>query len=79
MLSDPQKRELYDTYGEEALKDGGPGGGSGGSPFDIFEAMFGGNPFGPGGGSGRGGGGSRRQRKGEDVVHGLKEIGRAHV
>ena len=71
MLSDPEKRELYDTYGEEALKDGGPGGGGGGgSPFDIFEAMFGGNPFGPGGG-GRGGG-RQRQRKGEDVVHGLK-------
>jgi len=70
VLSDPEKRQLYDEYGEEALKDGGPGGpGGGSSPFDIFEAMFGGNPFGPGGGGGRGG---RRQRKGEDVVHGLK-------
>ena len=48
VLSDDEKRQLYDEYGEEALKDGGMGGG-GGSPFDIFEAMFGGNPFGPGG------------------------------
>ena len=38
------------------------GGGGGGSPFDIFEAMFGGNPFGPGGGRGSG---RQRQRKGE--------------
>merc|ERR1719253_1651836 len=70
VLSDDEKRQLYDEYGEDALKDGGMGGG-GGSPFDIFEAMFGGNPFGPGGGGGRGGG-RQRQRKGEDVVHGLK-------
>ena len=68
VLSDPEKREIYDQYGEEGLKEG-MGGGGGGSPFDIFEAMFGGNPFGPGGG----GRSSRsRQRKGEDVVHGLK-------
>ena len=74
VLSDPEKRQVYDEYGEEALKDGGMGGGGGGgSPFDIFEAMFGGNPFGPGGGGGRGGSGrGSRQRKGEDVVHGLK-------
>ena len=64
MLSDPEKREIYDQYGEEGLKEGGMGGGGGGSPFDIFEAMFGGNPFGPGGG-GRGSG-RQRQRKGED-------------
>jgi len=66
VLSDPEKRQIYDTYGEDGLKDGG---GGGGSPFDIFEQMFGGNPF----GGSRGGGGQRqRQRKGEDVVHGLK-------
>ena len=72
VLSDPEKKQIYDQYGEEGLKEGGMGGGGGGSPFDIFEAMFGGNPFGPGGGGGGRGGGRQRQRKGEDVVHGLK-------
>ena len=38
VLSDPEKRQIYDEYGEEALKEGmGGGGGGGGSPFDIFE------------------------------------------
>lgn len=50
MLSDPEKRQLYDEYGEDALKDsmGGGGGGFGANPFDIFENLFGGNPFGGG-------------------------------
>ncbi|XP_024404154.1 dnaJ protein homolog [Physcomitrium patens] len=73
VLSDPEKRELYDQYGEDALKEG-MGGGGGHNPFDIFESFFGGggSPFGDSfpGGSGRGG--SRRQRRGEDVVHPLK-------
>lgn len=67
VLSDPEKREIYDQYGEDALKEG-MGGGGGHDPFDIFQSFFGGNPF--GGGSSRGG--SRRQRRGEDVVHPLK-------
>ncbi|XP_060169960.1 dnaJ protein homolog [Lycium barbarum] len=67
VLSDSQKREIYDQYGEDALKEGMGGGGGTHDPFDIFESFFGGNPFG-GGGSGRG----RRQRRGEDVVHPLK-------
>ncbi|KAK4403949.1 DnaJ proteinANJ1 [Sesamum angolense] len=68
VLSDPEKREIYDQYGEDALKEGmGSGGGAGHNPFDIFESFFGGNPFG-GGGSSRG----RRQRRGEDVIHPLK-------
>lgn len=69
VLSDPEKREIYDQYGEDAIKEGMGGGGDGHSPFDIFESFFGGaSPFG-GGGSSRGG---RRQRRGEDLVHPLK-------
>ena len=68
VLNDPEKREIYDQYGEDALKEGmGGGGGGGHDPFDIFQSFFGGSPFG-GGGSSRG----RRQRRGEDVVHPLK-------
>ncbi|XP_065866335.1 dnaJ protein homolog ANJ1 [Euphorbia lathyris] len=66
VLSDPEKREIYDQYGEDALKEGMGGGSGGHNPFDIFESFFGGSPF--GGGSSRG----RRQRRGEDVVHPLK-------
>lgn len=66
VLSDPEKREIYDQYGEDALKEGMGGGGGGHNPFDIFEQFFGGGGF--GGGSSRG----RRQKRGEDVVHTLK-------
>jgi len=66
VLQDPEKREIYDQYGEDALKEGmgGGGGGGGGNPFDIFESFFGG-----GGGRGRSSGG---RRKGENVAHPLK-------
>jgi DnaJ family protein A protein 2 len=41
-LSDPEKREIYDQYGEDALKEGMGGGGGGGvDPFDIFSSFFG--------------------------------------
>ena len=63
MLSDEEKRELYDNYGEEGLKEMGGGGGGGGvDPFDVFSQFFGGG----------GGGRSRGPRKGEDVQHTLK-------
>jgi len=42
VLSDPEKREIYDQYGEDALKEGMGGGGGSDfhSPFDIFEQLF---------------------------------------
>ncbi|KAH9153850.1 hypothetical protein AeRB84_003983 [Aphanomyces euteiches] len=58
VLSDPEKRELYDQYGEEGLQQGG-----GGHPgADIFSQMFG----------GRGGQRSRGPARGEDLTHPLK-------
>ena len=57
VLSDPQKKGLYDQFGEAGVKGGGFGGGGGAgfsdfgdfSPFgDIFDSFFGG-----GGGGGR--------------------------
>lgn len=70
VLSDPEKREIYDQYGEDALKEGMGGGGASHNPFDIFESFFGGSFGGSSftGGSSRG----RRQKQGEDVVHPLK-------
>nr|AMO51602.1 DnaJ protein [Piper colubrinum] len=66
VLNDPEKREIYDQYGEDALKEGMGGGGGSHNPFDVFESFFGGGAFGMG--SSRG----RRQRRGEDVIHTLK-------
>ncbi|KAJ2077007.1 DnaJ- protein scj1 [Coemansia sp. RSA 988] len=45
VLSNDEKREIYNRYGEEGLKSqGGPGGGAGfHDPFDIFAQFFGGN------------------------------------
>ncbi|KAM3242773.1 hypothetical protein ACQJBY_055022 [Aegilops geniculata] len=70
VLNDPEKREIYDQYGEDAIKEGmgGSGGADMHSPFDIFEQLFGGGGGGFGGGSSRG----RRQKRGEDVVHTMK-------
>ena len=59
VLSSPEKKQLYDKYGEDAVKKSG---GASGSPFDIFEQMFGSGGHQGGGFSGMGegmfGGGS---------------------
>merc|ERR1719159_2071492 len=59
VLSDPDKRRMYDQGGEDAVS----GEGGGGNPTDVFDMMF--------GGGGRGGGGGSRRRKTKDVVHQL--------
>lgn len=60
-LKDPEKRKIYDEYGEDAIKEGmGSGRGDGGMA-DIFDLFS-------------GGGGSRsrqRERRSEDVQHKL--------
>jgi len=60
VLSDSERRAIYDRYGHEGLRSGGwePSFSSFGSIGDIFEAFFGGGAFGSvfgGGGPGRGG------------------------
>jgi len=64
VLSDSQKRSIYDRAGEAGLSEqGGMGGGM--NPEDLFSQLFG------GGGGFFGGGGGRPQgpRKGKDLVH----------
>jgi DnaJ family protein A protein 2 len=85
VLTDDNKRRIYDSYGLEGLKEGGGGGGGGGSMADILGQFFGGDsPFGGGGGGhpfggfgglfghSMGGGGRPRRRKGDDIAHPLK-------
>ncbi|KAK2494782.1 hypothetical protein MC885_003754 [Smutsia gigantea] len=54
VISDAKKRELYDKGGEQAITEGGAGGGFG-SPMDIFDMFFG------------GGGSMQRERRGKNV------------
>lgn len=59
VLSDPEKRKIYDTYGEEGLKEGG---GGGPDLSDLLGGFFG------GGGRGKPSG----PRKGKSVLHPVK-------
>lgn len=63
ILSDDQKREIYDNYGEEGLSGGGPGGMGGMGAEDIFSQFFG------GGFGGMGGAGQRGPQRGKDIKH----------
>ena len=56
ILSNPEKRQLYDQYGENAFSgsgraNGGGAGFGGTDPFDIFSQFFGGGRSGGGGGN----------------------------
>ncbi|CAG8587595.1 10214_t:CDS:2 [Acaulospora colombiana] len=62
ILSDSQKREIYDRYGEEGLSNEG---GMGMSPEDLFASFFGGGVF---GGRSR----STGPKKGKNFKHALK-------
>ncbi|KAG2195946.1 hypothetical protein INT47_007082 [Mucor saturninus] len=70
ILSDSEKRDAYDHYGEEGLSGQG-GHGHGMNAEDLFSQLFGG-----GGGGMFGGGGGRRgpsgPRRGKDMMHQLK-------
>ncbi|KAK2530261.1 hypothetical protein Q9966_000644 [Columba livia] len=68
VLSNPEKRELYDRYGEQGLREGS--GGSSGMD-DIFSHIFGGGLFNFMGGQSRSRNGRRR---GEDMMHPLKSL-----
>lgn len=71
ILSNPERRQMYDVTGSDQ-EDGGGGHGGGGGGFPMHEMFMGGIPFGLGGmgsifadmfGGAMGGGGGRRQRK----------------
>lgn len=62
VLTDPQRRRAYDTYGHAGAgaRGGGPQAAGFGTIEDIFQAFFGGDPF----GGGRGG-----PMRGQDLMH----------
>ncbi|KAK3337143.1 hypothetical protein B0T19DRAFT_411638 [Cercophora scortea] len=62
ILSDQQKRQIYDQYGEAGLE-GGAGGGGGMAAEDLFAQFFGGGGGGFGGGLGGMFGGMNHQRQ----------------
>jgi DnaJ homolog subfamily A member 2 len=60
VLSDPQKRKIYDEYGEEGLKGSEDGGGGAHmDPTDLFASLFG------------GGGRAQQSNQAKDIVHTL--------
>merc|ERR1712172_282374 len=61
VLSNEDKRRIYDVHGEQGIKEGGGGGFS--SPMDIFDMFFG------GGMGGMGGGRSRGPRRTKNLMH----------
>jgi molecular chaperone DnaJ len=65
VLSDDEKRQIYDQFGHAGLEGGMGGGGDASDVFahmqDLFAEMF------SGGGFGFGGGGRRQQRRGNDL------------
>ncbi len=68
VLSDAEKRQIYDQFGHAGLEGGGGGGGDASDVFahmqDLFAEMFSGGGFGFGG---QGGGRQRQQRRGADL------------
>ncbi|WOH04914.1 hypothetical protein DCAR_0624326 [Daucus carota subsp. sativus] len=65
VLSDDEKRSIYDRYGEAGLKGAGMGTGDFSNPFDLFESFFGGM-------GGMGGRASQnRAMEGEDQIYNL--------
>ncbi len=65
VLSDPQKRQVYDQYGHEGLSSQGMSGFAGAGFEDIFEGIF--EDFFGGGGPGRRSG--NRARQGDDLQY----------
>lgn len=71
VLSDDEKRPIYDQYGEAGLKGAGAGASGFSNPFDLFETFFGG--AGMGGMGGMGGRSARnRPMQGADEEYDLR-------